>query len=130
MAVKKDNIDRMIEAIGKETKQPIFMSSFVAENSQCGTSACLAGWASLIRMDSVHTGGRWLNEFENAEKAANWMGISRVQANRLFYRFEADSLTPDQSKEAAIKLLTLVRDEADERLVQWDEVLPSELRKY
>lgn len=55
MPVNKENINKMIEAIKAEAK-PIFMSTFVERNTACGTSACLAGWANLIRLNEVHIG--------------------------------------------------------------------------
>lgn len=114
MSVNVENINRMIAAIEAQAK-PIHMSNFILKNAsenECGTTACLAGWANLLRLGAVGNGH---NEDDDAQlgdagKAATWMGISEGQAHSLFFNYDADRLADEHRKDAAIKLLTKLRD--------------------
>lgn len=120
-----DNLNKMIEAIRAE-KQPIRMAGFVASNTACGTTACLAGWANILRQDGLHKGLYYTDDqgreirFGNSIAASEWMGISEYHGDRLFYNFAADELPFDQRKEAAIRLLERIRDTGDGA---WSDVI-------
>lgn len=119
MTVNRDNINLMIEVIRAE-KEPILMGTFLTRNT-CGTTACLAGWANVLRLDMKGKGSNFL--YDDAEGAAKWMGISDEQASRLFYVYHADWLGHEERKTATIKLLELLRDEGDVRSIAWTDVL-------
>lgn len=124
--VNVGNIDRMIEVISAQP-EPIHMSDWVIKNgnkSECGTAACLAGWANLLRLGEIGSGKTSKNdltlELEDTGSAAEWMGIDGYYADRLFYTTRADILKPQYRKEAAIKLLTRIRNGETPR---WGEIL-------
>src|SRR5262245_45818321 len=119
------NIQKMIDAIEKQPT-PIRMASFVARND-CGTTACLAGWANILRQDVQGLGFGKNNygfferfEFGDTDEAANWMGNERTYAETLFYDYRADYLTPDERKIATIRLLTRMRDGGRPK---WDDII-------
>jgi hypothetical protein len=103
-----ENLNLMIEAIKKEPKA-IRMGNFVEKNNTCGTTACLAGWANLLRLNAV---GKYVTpgKYSDDNAAAEWMGITPERANQLFYTFSADHLPQDQRKAVAIRVLENIRD--------------------
>src|SRR5262249_45013945 len=131
------NIDTMIAEISKQQDRPVKMSSFVDKNV-CGTTACLAGWPNFIRLNTSGSGFteydtgvdntnkefdekyEILMELDDTGAAAEWMGISEEYAGHLFYTMAADALSPAQEKEAAIRMLTLIRTGAEPN---WSDVL-------
>lgn len=119
MTVNVENINKMIEAI-KASVDPIKMSGFVSRNGECGTTACIAGWANILRTEEKGTGRAWRAEFESEEGATAFMGISYNLGNALFYDFRADRLNDEDRKTAAIRLLERLRDTGG---TSWDEVL-------
>lgn len=119
--VNKANIDLMIERISAE-KEPIEMGDFVDHSSACGTTACLAGWANLIRLKMVGRVPRdsaEISTFWETDKAAEWMGITEAQAQRLFFQGGIDDLPHEQRKEKAIELLKTLRDTGDAHWSVW-----------
>lgn len=108
-----ENINAMIEAILAEDKRnsrnPIFMSDFVHRNNECGTSACIAGWANLLRLKAKGQGA-YVNGLASEEGAMEFMGIDKEQAQALFYELDADYLVGDHSVRAAVRVLENLRD--------------------
>jgi hypothetical protein len=126
------NINLMIEAISAQA-EPIHMGTFVDRNAECGTTACLAGWANILasgaqgKLDQQRglIDNNWV-DFGDAEKAADWMDIGFNQQRALFFDYRADYLPNDERKNAAIALLTELRDTGEAR---WNDVLPEHLQK-
>lgn len=125
MTVNVDNINLMIKAISEQAN-PIHMGDFVWRNAECGTTACLAGWANVLRQQmqgklSRNNGyiGDYYVDFTDTDKASDWMGISR--SSGLFFDYRADQLNDDDRKTAAIALLTKLRD--NDGKANWSDVL-------
>lgn len=114
------NIDKMIDAISKQA-DPIYMGTFVRNNSECGTTACLAGWANILRLGEQGKGGNY--QFDSTYDAAEWMGLEQSKANDLFYDYRADDLPDKERKAATIALLTKLRDTGEAR---WRDVIPDD----
>ncbi len=94
-----ENINRMIDAIKKE-KTRIYMGTFLqrAPENVCGTAACLAGWANVLRAADENGDYRlvgfgiqrpdsavFVHDYESTRSAADFMGIDDIHADRLFY---------------------------------------------
>lgn len=111
MPVNVANINLMIEAISKEAK-PIYMGDYVSKNTECGTTACLAGWANILRFEQLGKGIRPPGDFELSDDgtAAEWMGLNWDTGYNLFHDYRADDLPQDERKAATIELLTKLRD--------------------
>lgn len=121
MTVNVENINAMIEAI-RAVPEPIHMGNFVDRNAECGTTACLAGWANILRFNAKGKGRRAF-DFDDASAAADWMGIDYEQGQKLFFVYDVDMHPHEERKALTIELLELVRDHADERIVRWSEVI-------
>jgi hypothetical protein len=121
MTVNVENIDKMIAAISAQPT-PIQMGDWVVKNgeSECGTTACLAGWANLLRLDQLGKGLRDDWKFDNTAAAGEWMGITPSYGYHLFFSTGADLLKPELRKAAAIELLTKIRNGEEPR---WNDVL-------
>lgn len=130
MTVNVANIDKMIKAISIEAN-PIHMSDYVDRNTDCGTTACLAGWANILALDGKGKGADY--EFRDSTKAAKWMGLPYSQARKLFFNYSADELPEEERKTATLELLTKLKTDPD---TTWANVLdedtfrPSEYEEY
>lgn len=124
MTVNVANINLMIEAISKEAK-PIYMGDYVSKNTECGTTACLAGWANILRFQYLGKGRTTSQDadFDLSDDvtAAEWMGLSYERGYSLFHNYTADDLPQDERKAATIELLTKLRD--TDGKATWADVL-------
>jgi hypothetical protein len=106
------NINRLIALLGRLPPRQFNMNTFgtALDNgvglTQCGTVACICGWANFLRMtedEGVFT--RHITGFKlsNMVAARQWLGIEEVEALELFLGAQ------HAGTEDAIKALELLR---------------------
>jgi hypothetical protein len=119
------NIDKLIEAI-KAKPTHFKMDEWKTDGDllhDCGTVACLGGWSNVL---SGHLGKEGAGAWNNDDVAAAWLGITKTQANQLFYmdgpdqRANFDCAEPDARVIAADRVLKVLRDEGR---VDWPQAL-------
>ena len=80
-----DNINKLINRLESLKPELFVMSEFYGWKSECGTPACIAGWAYLeVKPRAAKTNLRNLT-FEDIEGVAGpYLGITSLQAEQLF----------------------------------------------
>ena len=150
-----ENINKLIDRLRQDDGTHFMMEGYVQHTPtarllpdddperprrhiECGTAYCLAGWANLLRMTEIGIDYKsvrasdddpeaFIDQFSNADVAADWLGITTHQANRLFLMWnwescnmpdteEFDRIDPATRRAAAIRVLEILRDTGE---VNW-----------
>lgn len=95
-----------------------FDMTIVREEAECGTVACVAGWAGVL---AIRAGDAPDDIYFGMEAAERWLGLGSYQAQCLFTgsddRF--DDLTP---KDAVAAIQSMLDSPDDDALPVWPEV--------
>ena len=130
--MNRERIKGLITQLGKIPARKFGMSEWIRgmvtgvkpedavanEKNTCGTSACIAGWAVLMYSDNPQAGSG------ASEKAQDLLGLTSIQADRLFYGRNPDGHAVKDLKhikrEEAIDVLNILLETGE---VRWDKVV-------